>query len=1720
MRNPDQTLDGSGFLKGGGELGAAIRAHDWSASPLGPAHRWPQSLKTAVRIMLTSRQPIWIGWGKDLTYLYNDAYKSVIGGRHPAALGRPIREVWPEIWDEIKPLLATAMQGDEGVYVENQMLIMERNGYPEETYYTFSFSPIPDDDGGVGGIICASTDDTPGIIGKRQLALLREVAAETVDATDAGDACRRAAGALAAIPQDVPFAAIYLQENEGLERAAVAGLPDGDRRLFPDRVDTGRHLVWPFASVLELDEAVSVDLAGVAGEAPLPTGPWPLPPAQALVLPLAGTDGTAPRGVLVAGLNPYRTLDESYEGFLALLAGQVGSAIAKAEAFEAERRRAAALAEIDKAKTVFFSNVSHEFRTPLTLMLGPLEDVLGQPQSIAPEQHRQLRMAQRNAQRLLRLVNSLLDFARIESGRVRACYQPTDLGALTADLVSSFRAATDRAGIALTVEHALPEPVHVDRDMWEKIVLNLLSNAFKFTLDGGIAVRLAAQDGRAVLTVRDTGTGIPASELPRLFDRFHRVEGAQGRSFEGTGIGLSLVRELVEQHSGTIDVASDEGVGTTVTVAIPLGTAHLPAERIAAAASAPGDANLRQPFVEEALRWLPDETAPGAERLASEIIADADELPRAPAPERTGARIVLADDNADLRLYLTRLLEADRHEVIAVANGEAALRAVRDQRPSLVISDVMMPRMNGFELLQALRADPDLGDLPVLLLSARAGEESRVAGLDAGADDYLTKPFSARELVARVDSLISLYRVRREAGETLRESEARFRNIADHSPLMMWVTGPDGRCTYLNRSWYEFTGQRREEAEGFGWLTAVHPDDRDWSERRFREANSRQQAFRLEYRLRHRDGSYRWAIDAAAPRFGADGTFLGYVGSVLDIDAHKRQEALQSLQNTLLELALKDQPLDQVLDELVRSLQGSLGRDTACSILLADPRGRRLRHGAAVGLPEAYSEAVDGIEIGPRAGSCGTAAYRKTPVHVADITADPLWQDFRSLAAQLDFRSCWSRPILGSHGNVLGTFAIYAVEAREPSPREEGFLELVSQTAALVLERYDVRQALDDQRRLLETLNRTGAGLAGELDLDALVQLVTDAGVDLTGAQFGAFFYNVTDARGDSYTLYSLSGVDKEAFETFPMPRKTRVFGPTFDGTGIIHSDDITRDPRYGQNAPYHGMPEGHLPVRSYLAVPVVSRSGEVIGGLFFGHEDVARFTAHHEQLMAGVAAQAAIAIDNARLYQSARHELEARRFTERALRSTQNDLEVARERMELALAAGAIIGTWVWHIPSDTFTADERFARAFGLDPERCHDGITIAEAAASIHPDDRDAVERLIEKTLQDCGSYRAEYRVRHADGTYRWVEANGRCELDDDGNPTRFPGVLIDIEQRRQIETDLQKREADLALLLDATAEGFYAVDTEGRATRCNAAFLRMMGFASEQELLGRKLHDEIHHSHPDGTHYPADACPIYRTARTGEPAHVDSEVFFRTDGSSFPVEYWVRPVVWQGELQGAVCNFADISERKRAEEARQLLLRELNHRVKNLFSITAGMVNMTARRAGSVDEMAASLHGRLLALARAHELIGSSISANRSHSAPTQLAPLIERIMTPHVGGRPDAMHLSGPPVPVGPSAATSFALIFHELATNAAKYGALSSATGSVAIAWEHTGDGLRLTWTETGGPAVQGEPVRGGFGSQLARLSASGQLGGTIDYEWSRDGVKIYLSAANDRLAH
>jgi PAS domain S-box-containing protein len=761
---------------------------------------------------------------------------------------------------------------------------------------------------------------------------------------------------------------------------------------------------------------------------------------------------------------------------------------------------------------------------------------------------------------------------------------------------------------------------------------------------------------------------------------------------------------------------------------------------------------------------------------------------------------------------------------------------------------------------------------------------------------------------------------RRRAEEALREMQQRFRNMADSSPVMIWVTEPDGYCTYLNARWYEFTGQTPEQALGFGWLKAVHTDDAPKAESLFRNATKEGKPFYVEYRLRRHDGVYRWAIDAAAPRFDERGSFLGFVGSVLDITerreiedalrgtqaqlsqkeqqlravtdatpalisfvdaegrygyvnyqyevwfghraeqivgrhvrdvlgeaaaekvwphmqralngekvryemnvpyqhagnrwvdvayvprrddagrvdgffvlvtditARKRTDILLDAQKRSLEMIVAGAPLTEVLTSLARAVEEQSEGQAVASILLLDGEGR-LRNGASPGLPQHYLDAIDGIQSDPKLGTCASAAATGEVVITPSFDTDPRWTAIKHLPMNIGFCGAWSQPIKTRDGRVLGTFGTYFREVREPAPSERQAVEILARTAALAIERNRDEEALKERTRSLELLNRVSSQLVAERELDRIVQSVTDAGREISGAQFGAFFYNVTNEKGEAYTLYTLSGVPRSAFEKFPMPRNTHLFGPTFRGEGVTRIDDVLKDPRYGKNEPYQGMPPGHLPVRSYLAVPVLSRNGGVLGGLFYGHPEPGVFTAEVEAVMTSLAAQAAIAIDNANLYQALQRELSKHKRAEEALRQTQ-------ERFDLVLNA-ADMGVWFCDLPFDKLSWDVRVKEHFWLSPEA---EVTIDTFYEHLHPDDRERTRLAIEKSISEHKPYNIEYRTVSPSGQVKWIRAIGRGFYNEAGEPIRFDGVTLDITDMVKARETLAERRAELERLVD--------------------------------------------------------------------------------------------------------------------------------------------------------------------------------------------------------------------------------------------------------------------------------------------------------------------------------
>lgn len=792
------------------------------------------------------------------------------------------------MWDTLKPLILTPLYGGPATWSEDLDLRLHRRGFVEEAHFTVAYSPVPDvtAPNGIGGVLATVHETTDQVIGARRTRILHALGARSSEAKTAKQACALTAEILSHHSKDVPFALLYLtdqQEDQALLTATTTASSDSCANQHV--IDLSREdssAPWPLFRALheahyQLVTLSDAHLAAHGEDAP----------KHALVCPIPSNLAGRVSGFLIAGVSPLLELDRSYLEFFELLTSQVASSINNAHAYDEERRRAQALADLDSAKTAFFSNVSHEFRTPLTLLLGPLEEALGDTHDpLSPIHRERQEIVHRNALRLLKLVNSLLDFSRIEAGRIQARYEKTDLSSFTAEIASAFRSLVESSGILLTIDcPPLCEPVFVDRTLWEKIILNLISNAFKFTFSGEIAVRLREDASTVYVTVSDTGTGIDKEHLPHVFERFYRIEGARGRSHEGSGIGLALVHELVHLHGGSVEVQSTIGKGALFTISLRRGNKHLPQDRLVGDEACTQIVSGVGACIEEASAWVDHETLrPQLQPLVQGSTTEADR----------SKLILVAEDNADMRAYLRRLLEP-LGEVELVRDGQEALAAIAHRMPDLVLSDIMMPNLDGFGLVKTLRDDPRTRALPIVLLSARGGEEARIEGASLAADDYIVKPFSSRELLARVRVQLRLSDERRQHTQKIQRDEQRFRALVTASSDVVYRMSPDWTEMYhLTDSCMGSSS----EAPIRNWMERyVYPDDHQRVRAAIGSAISQKSVFEHEHRVLRDDGSTGYTFSRAVPIIDPSGEIVEWFGAAVDITDRKQVARAKHLAN-------------------------------------------------------------------------------------------------------------------------------------------------------------------------------------------------------------------------------------------------------------------------------------------------------------------------------------------------------------------------------------------------------------------------------------------------------------------------------------------------------------------------------------------------------------------------------------------------------------------------------------------------------------------------------------------------------------------------------------------------------------------------------------------------------------------------------------------------------
>ncbi|BAY48004.1 ATP-binding protein [Scytonema sp. HK-05] len=697
-------------LAGGGEMGALMRSLNWSTTLLGPVSRWPQSLRTAVSILLASRFPMLIHWGPELVQFYNDGFRPILGDlKHPGALGQPAYPWWTEIWDVLTPMFERVLAG-EGTWYENQLILPNRNGYIEETYFTFSHSPIRDESGRVVGIFQAVTETTERVLDERRLRTLHDLGINTATAQVTQEACRIATETLSQNAADIPFALLYLLDESRRQAhlAGTAGL-EPDTPASPRVIDLSaedKPGSWPLARVARTGQTAQVDNL-VAQFGALPGGPWPESPCVALVLPVAQPGVTLPTGLLVVGISPRRALNDTYRRFLSLVAGQIATAVANTRALEMERKRAEALAELDRAKSQFLANMSHELRTPLNGILGYAQ-ILKKGKTITDQQKSGLNIIHQCGEHLLNLINDVLDISKIEARKMELYPKNFHFPEFLEAIAEICRIRAEQKGIELIYETLTPIPkaVRADEKRLRQVLINLLGNAVKFTEQGYITFKVGYHQEKFRFQVEDTGIGIAKEKLEEIFLPFQQV-GEKIRETEGTGLGLTISRQLAELMGGDLKVESTLGKGSVFWLDLDL------------------------PEVE----WT------DVADISENNIIGFKGLKR---------KILVVDDKWANRSVLVNMLEPLGFEVLEATDGLDGLNKAHQFQPDIILLDLVMPVMDGFEATRRLRMMPELEGVVVIAISASVFDFDHQQSREVGCDGFLPKPVREADLLEKV----------------------------------------------------------------------------------------------------------------------------------------------------------------------------------------------------------------------------------------------------------------------------------------------------------------------------------------------------------------------------------------------------------------------------------------------------------------------------------------------------------------------------------------------------------------------------------------------------------------------------------------------------------------------------------------------------------------------------------------------------------------------------------------------------------------------------------------------------------------------------------------------------------------------------------------------------------------------------------------------------------
>lgn len=1433
------------FLSGGGEMGERIRNFDWNRTPLGDPKHWQNSLKTCVRIMLTSPQPMFVWWGKELINIYNDAYRFVLGEKHPHALGAPGNIVWKEIWNEVGARADIVFNKNEGTFDDALLLIMSRHGYDEETYFKFSYNPIPGDNGGTEGLFCVCTEETERIINERSLKTLQQMDTLAQKKTEQ-EVYNQGAKALEINDKDFPFALIYCVDDNGTKATLVASA--GIEKEHPEiqqEIDLQNPGIRSKNITTAIRENRIVESVNNGRWKTLPKGVWDIMPHGFVHVPIKAANKKFPLAILTIGLNPYRKFDTVYQNFLQLVADRISLGVNNVIAYEEERKRTKALQELDETKTIFFSNISHEFRTPLTLMLGNIEEALNEPESV-PKNFERMNMTHRNAMRLLKLVNTLLDFSRIENGRQKAFYSLTDLGSYTKNLAANFRSIIEKAGLRFIVQaDTIVQPVYIDKQMWEKIVFNLLSNAFKYTLSGSITLRLFADNVNAILEVEDTGVGIPEKDLPHMFERFHRIENVVGRTYEGTGIGLSLIKELVQLHAGTISVKSKEGEGSTFTVKIPLGKEHLPAEQSFETPQELEDI-ISDVYIEEARSLLESDKV------------NLNRTTENGHPKETST-ILIADDNADMRQHLQSLLET-HFTVITAANGMEALHKMRSEKPSLIVSDIMMPVMDGIQLLKAVKEDEQFNHIPVILLTARAGEESRIEGYQTGADDYLVKPFSSKELLARIEAQIKISKKRDTAEQSIY-------NLFDGVPFAVAVLkGEDLVIDYINQYNLNIWKQNKKDVLGKP-LFVVRPDLRASAEPIHKEVYRSGKRFVAKEALvevSNNEQTEKKYFDAVIdPLFDENGKIIGQLATSIEVTdqvmARKKIEESEEINRLFIEYAPAAMAMfDREMRYVSVSKQWMKEYDLTGNIIgrkhyeLFPNILERWKEVHSRGMKGAVERSDDDYYV----KDDGTPMWLKWEVHpwynaTGEIGGIVIFTENiteRKIADQVIKES---EERFRTMANEAPLFVWVTDENLQTTYLNKAGLDYFGLDESIKMSQLSWKKFIhpDDLERVLTTMNE-----AARLHVSYTLEMRLKDGTSGEYHWFldkGAPKYTndkFTGFIGTSLDIHDRREAEKELEDkvnqrTSELNRQNlllkqqnhlvkKILDSSVDLIGVYDTD--TRIISINQSS-LNAMKAKEEDVLGKKLLDILPRMKDSQG-----YKDLMR------------------AINGETIHNEIYHSPITNRYYENTLVPLRDHddkiyavLVMAHDNTELIASAKKLndaqqiaqMGHWDWDVLSNRLTWSDNMYNVYGINTA---DGIDLDKFISLVHPDDRANMQANIDFAFQSQTFNDFFHRIITPAGETKIIYARGEVVVDKDGKVTRMVGTGQDVTKQKLLEHQLietskkfEERNRFIEKLISSSLDLIMVVDKDLRFITINKKAESVLGKVFKGPIIGEKI-----------------------------------------------------------------------------------------------------------------------------------------------------------------------------------------------------------------------------------------------------------------------------------------